>query len=299
MNEAKQPQAEDSPAPNRDGIVSKAPSTKSKVFSRYQLPSDRTPFSTHFDILSRFVTQSRYGAEAIGAEKVEGEGIPIQAAQMNVKFLTSVNLLKFDSKGLYLPSPETIRFINAKTVSDDRARPLLRSLIRPTWFAEIAVSVLRMRPIVTDDALIGELALAAETNKEKKGPALRVLVEYLVWSGVLSRDERGLAIGEADAETPGVATPGSEAPVSSDSPSGIGPARRSGVSPPGPSEAGAWHIVQTEDFFLKVRSDPEIVEDVREQLSFLSKKIQRIRAKAAPADSGTGSHGSTSPEPAS
>jgi hypothetical protein len=273
--------ATDAPDPNSTTVRTKSSSPRTKVFSRYPLPSDRTPFSTHFDILARFVTHSRNGNEPVAAEKVEGEGVPIQAAQMNVKFMTDIGLLKFDSKGLYLPSPEAIRFVNAKTVGDDRARPIIRALIQSAWFTEIASSVLRMRPVVTDDALIGELALAAETNKEKKGPALRVLVEYLVWSGILVRDERGLSLAENRLSTEATSDPKAGAPAAVASAPKAQGERLPGATPPSVAEAGAWHIVQTEDFFLKVRSDSEVIAEVGEQLVLLAKKIERLRTKAA------------------
>lgn len=269
-------------APPSPGPLPKAPAAKSKVFSKYQLPSDRTPFVTHFDILGRFVTQSRNGTEPVSADKVEGEGIPIQAAQMNVKFLTGLGLLKFESKGLYTPTPETIRFVNARTVDDDRARPILRSLVDRTWFAEIALGLLRTRPVVTDDALIGELALAAQTNREKKGPALRVLVEYLVWSGVIHRDERGLSQGDArsDAELPSDPVPSESASPPSIAGSKQGD-RYAGASDSLHGEGATWHIIQTEDYFLKVRSDLDVIEDVREQLALLTRKIERLRTRSS------------------
>lgn len=276
---------ETSPAP----APVRSPPPKVKVYSRYQLPSDRTPFSTHFDILARFVTHSRNGTEAIAAERVEGEGVPVQAAQMNVKFLTSIGLLKFDSKGLYVPTQETIRFVNAKTVEDDRARPILRALIETAWFAEIALGVLRTRPLVTDDALVGELALAAETNKEKKGPALRVLVEYLVWAGVLKRDERGLSKGEPGSDVqPAVMVPAWAGEPRAVSPPNASGERRGDLPTAFGSGGSDWHIVQTEDYFLKVRSDPDVIDDVRDQLQLLRKKVERKRTKApAPGESAT------------
>lgn len=254
---------------------------KTKIFTRYPLPSERTPFSTHFDILSRFVTHSRNGVEAISAERVEGSGVPVQAAQMNVKFFVSVGLLKFDSKGLYVPGPETVRFVNAKTVGEDRARPILRALIAGSWFADTAHSVLRTRAVVTDDDLVSELAIAAETNKEKKGLALRVLVEYLVWCGILLRDERGLSLAEGASATGPSADPNLVAPVAVASAPKAQGERLPGVTAPSVSDAGSWHIVQTEDFFLKVRSDPEVIAEVSEQLTLLSKKVERLRAKGA------------------
>lgn len=277
---------ESTSSPTTQGPSSSArpSSPKAKVFSRYPLPSERTPFTTHFDILNRFVAHSRNGQEPIKAEKVEGEGIPVQAAQMNVRFLEAVGLLRFDSKGLYLPASETVKFVNAKTVSDERARPILRAIIRSAWFSEIATNVLRTRPGLTDDELVGELALAAQTNKEKKGPALRVLVEYLVWSGIVARDNGALflaeaapalssAAGGASAPTPGVET--LTTPSTENRRAGPGNISR---------ESGAWHIVQTEDYFLKVRSDSEVVEELRDQLSLLTKKIERLRSRPTAPD---------------
>ena len=278
------PQAETTKAPAQNQQAQRPKAPKTKVFTRYPLPSERTPFLTHFDILSRFVTHSRNGVEAISAERVEGSGVPIQAAQMNVKFFVSVGLLKFDSKGLYVPGLETVRFVNAKTVSEDRARPILRALIQGSWFAEIAQGVLQTRAVVTDDDLVSELAIAAETNKEKKGPALRVLVEYLVWCGILNRDERGLSLAES---AHAMGTVGATTDLKAGAPAAVASApkaqgeRLPGASLPSVAEAGAWHIVQTEDFFLKVRSDPEVINEVGEQLSLLAKKVERLRAKAA------------------
>lgn len=253
---------------------------KTIVHSNYTLPSDRVPFSVHFEILSRFVTHSRNGQEAIAAERIEGGGVPKQAAQMNVKFLTSVGLLKFVSKGLYLPSQESIRFVNAKTVGDDRARPILREIVQPTWFAEIVTSVLRLRPVVTEEALIGELAMAAETNKERKGPALQVLVEYLLWSGILVKDEQGLRLADA-AVAPSTSASGTAAPAAQEVLPATTPHKVPGTSPPTSTEVGSWHIVQTEDYFLKVRSDLAVVQEVEDQLTLLTKKIQRLRSTAA------------------
>ena len=262
-------------------VSPKTIATRTRVHSKYILPSDRNPFPIHFEILRRFVTHTRSGAEPIPAERVEGEGIPVQAASMNVRFLTSIGLLKFDSKGLYLPSQEAIRFVNAKSVSDERARPILRDVLKPAWFTELAVSVLQSQPLMTEDQFVGELALAAETDKTRKEPALRVILEYLVYSGTLSRDERGLSLGQGSGPTPSADI-------------GFGAAGLSRVAIPGGpvgeqraanvgdriSEQSGWHVVQTEDYYLKVRSDPEVVAELTDQIDLLKKKIARIRSKS-------------------
>ncbi len=45
------------------------------------------------------------------------------------------------------------------------------------------------------------------------------------------------------------------------------------------SQASGWHTVQTEDLYLKVRSDPDVLADLRAYLDLLDKKIERLEAK--------------------
>ncbi len=40
-----------------------------------------------------------------------------------------------------------------------------------------------------------------------------------------------------------------------------------------------WHVIQTEDFYLKVRSDTDVLADLREHLNLLDKKVARLKAK--------------------
>jgi hypothetical protein len=271
-----QPGSAEPTLPVDAGTAQKTPVTRTRVHSKYTLPSDRHPFPVHFEILRRFVTHTRSGAEPIPAERVEGEGIPVQAASMNVRFLSSIGLLKFDSKGLYLPTPEAIRFVNAKSVGDDRARPILRDVLKSAWFSELAVTVLQTQPLMTEDQFIGELALAAETDKTRKEPSLRVILELLVYSGILSRDERGLSLGEGS----GPSSPSANgAGFSSLARAGPPSDTRSSVSPDRSTEQPGWHVVQTEDYYLKVRSDPAVIDELTDQIELMKRKIARLRAK--------------------
>lgn len=247
--------------------------SKSRVYSKYPLPSDRHPFSIHFEILRRFVAYGR--SQPVSADRVEGEGVPVQAASMNVRFMSSVGLLKFESKGLYSPTPETIRFVNARSVSDDRARPVMKGIIGGTWFAQSASEFIRAQPITTEDQLIGELALASETDKSKKAASLEVLVDYLVYSGIVLRGEKGLALGDA---FPGREAVNADLGGRSESElTRMAPAGTAGPSSPfgGASGASDWLVVQTEDFYLKVRSDPAAIEYVEDQLNLLRKKLSK------------------------
>jgi hypothetical protein len=174
-------------------------------------------------------------------------------------------------RGLYVPTQDAIQFINAKTVSDEKARPILASLVSKTWFGELAQSLFATQPIMSEDQFLGELALAAEADKAKEQLALRTILEYLVYSGMVIRDERGLSLGST------TRSPMPEEPS-------IDAVRQIGAFPADirtqertPMEPSSWHIVQTEDFYVKVKSDLDIVDDLIAHLETLKKKIQRLK----------------------
>lgn len=247
------------------------------VLRRYVLPSNRHAFGVHFDLLRRFTTLTRSGTEGVPAAAVEGEGIPLQAGSMNVRFLRSIGLLLPTERGKYVPTPEAMRFINARSVSDAKARPILRALLSSSWFAEVAKNVLGAVPGMSEEQFLGELALVAQTDKSKEEPALRVIVEFLVYSGIVTRDERGLVLTEGG--LPGESnTLGSAEGSSVRSSTGLPEPRTIGIDRPTP-ESGGWHVLQTEDFYLKIRSDLDAVQDLTDHIETLKRKIKRLNER--------------------
>src|SRR3990172_9510556 len=121
-----------------DAIDTEERRKRTRVHSKYILPSNRHSFLAHFDILKRFVNLTRSGVDGVEASKVEREGVPVQAASMNVRFMRSIGLLTPSERGKYVPTQEAIRFVNARSVGDDRARPIMNALISGSWFAELA-----------------------------------------------------------------------------------------------------------------------------------------------------------------
>ena len=252
---------------NASGIPKK---TKYRVPAAEILPSDRFSFQVHLDVMKRFVTLSHNGNQPLDASRVEGERVPTQGASLNVRFLKSVGLLNTTDRGQYLPTQDGIRFVTARTVSDDRARPILATLIERTWIASTARSVLISTSSTKDEILLGELAMAAQTDKTKKESALQVLVDYLLFSGIVRRTADGLTL------------------VSS--PDGSGDAEKSSAesdvalkgSLPEPLTEQAvkgWHVIQTEDFMLRIRSSAEAVDDLTEHLQTLRRKIERLHGR--------------------
>ncbi|MEE9174257.1 MAG: hypothetical protein V3U30_04705 [Thermoplasmata archaeon] len=199
--------------------------------------------------------------EPVQAWKVEGEGIPVGAASTNVRFMRDIGLLTVKGRGQYLPTPEAIRFMNAKSVSDDSARPILRGLLANMWFTEQVESLLSHRGFMSEDQLVGELALAAETDKGKKGPALNVVLEYLLYAGILRQGEEGLSL-VSEASVEGVGGPIREGAKDLSSNFTI---RRN------------WNTFETDDFQLRIRLVPSALEELTDYLSLVKKKIDRMQ----------------------
>jgi hypothetical protein len=247
---------------------------KPRVPAAEILPSDRFPFPVHLDILKRFSTLSHNGTQALDATRVEGEGVPGQSAALNVRFLKSIGLLTSADRGQYMPTPETIRFVTARSVNDQRARPILAALLEPTWIVTTARNILSPTRATKEDVLLGELAIAAQTDKGKKEPALRVLIEYLLFSGIIRREENGLVIatsppeGGAGASSHATFQPGAE-----DRPTILSAGYAS------EQVAKGWHVIQTEDFFLRIRSSVEALDDLSEHLKTVRRKVERLKDK--------------------
>ena len=263
----------------------KRPILRPRTRSKYPLPSERFPFETHLEVLQQFVARTKQGTEAVGAGDIEGGTIPKQSAALNVKFLLSVDLLKQDEKTRtkYVPTPAAVNFVRTKIVNEERARPILRSVVQVSWFGEFAKDWFSVRPVTKENDFVQELALHAQvSDAEKKGLALRTIVTYLTYSGLVSKDEEGnllwgaaplstASVGLAPAVVPPHAPKDQRLPIS-DAASSDGPAD--------------WQTVQTDDFYLKVRSDPEVLADLRAHIDLLEKKVVRLRGRSFPSAQG-------------
>lgn len=253
------------------------------VFSAYVLPSDRYPFPVHLEILKRYVTLAR--TTPLPAEKVEGPGIPKQSAGMNVRFMGNIGLLKSEKRGEYSPAEQTIAFIYARTADENKAKAILRQILQDKWFAQAALKHLMINPITTREQLLNGLALVAQTDRQVKGPSLEVLVDYLVYAGIITEDEQGIRAGmpfqigtpqSSDAlssvvgPAPAVAAPGETSSIASETKSLIEPATSDG-----------WQVIQTEDYSVKVRSDLDVIADLRDAIDLLEKKARRVKEKRA------------------
>ena len=245
---------------------------RTKAPSKYDLPSERFIFPTHFEVLRRFITATSNGKEPVPAAKVEGTGVPVQAAVLNAKFLTSIGLLEKTGAGVFRPTPVAIQLVMSKSVSDEKARPILRTQIENSWFAEVVTLGLGGKSPMSEEELLGELAVAAQTPFDKKKGALGILLDYLLFAGIVTKNENGIVLGS------GVNLSTSTAPGHAGVSGPTFDAGRAAVRAPlvVPADTPGWETLQTTDFVLHIRANKAAVDDLRQYLILLEKKIERI-----------------------
>lgn len=259
--------AEDASVSGKRGIV------RPRVRSRFPIPSERFPFQTHFEVLRQFVVRTKHGAEPVGAASIEGGTVPKQAASLNVPFLTGIGLLA-EVKGKYVPTEAADRFVTTLNVSEDRARGVLRPVVEGSWFGQFARDWFAIHAVTPEDEFVRELALYADlSDLRKKERSLKLLVAYLTYTQAVAKDNDGNL-------TSGSAAPSSAPPlVVTTAPPASPRDPRSGPSVTPPEGPVDWHTIQTDDFYVKVRSDPDALADLRDHLDLLEKKIGRLRSR--------------------
>jgi hypothetical protein len=265
------------PGPALDESASgKNPDRDRSTLSTRPLPSGEFPIGTHFDILRRFMSVSRNGAEPVEPATVEGHGIPSRSVELNTAFLCHVGLLVEERTGRFKPTPVAMQFINTQIADEGRGRRLLRSLIEKTWFGKAARSLLGTDPALSsrDKDVMVALAASAQLPAGEGEGALHVLMDYLAYAGIIDRTDRGLL--------PPSGKSNRTVPASSDRHLRV-PARpstkrlESEDAPPvtdHPHEIADWEVIQTSEFYLRIQPNPAAVKRFRKQLDLLDQKLK-------------------------
>ena len=228
----------------------------------HPLPSDRFPLGVHFEVLRRFMSVSRNGAEPVAAVAVEGGDIASGAAQLNVAFLADAGFLIEEAPGRFKPTPVAMQLINTQAVDEERGRRLLRSLVAKLWFARAATALRRTNPSAGASEVRRRLIDEASARTAADRRSVGVLLQYLSYAGLVEP-----------------AAPGSRAPASpppsgpTENPPGspLPSARRARAAPQDPS---GWKIVRTDDFELRVRPGRDAVRRLRRHLDLLEEDLE-------------------------
>jgi hypothetical protein len=162
--------------------VKRSPPTKT-------LPSDRLAFEKQAATLRAFaVVYEANGNKPVSNEEA-GKIINMSGNTVVVTngFFTDMRLLlRPKETTAFVPSPETQAYYKAFEWDAKTAGEKLKPVFEKTWFSEALVPRLKFRPYDEGEALT-VLAEACSAAKEYE-PRLRVLLDFMVFAGVVARD---------------------------------------------------------------------------------------------------------------
>jgi hypothetical protein len=172
---------------------------------KHPLPSYEISFEKHFEIIKAYVELSKEGKELVSWKDFEGlVSMSSKYISANNKFFESIGLIKASEKvkRKYYPTQEAIEFSKAKVWDEEKAKAILRELIKNSWFWKSAKQLLNVRNgKCSKDELIKKLGIDSGADK-KHYPSLNVLIEYLMYVDLIGEKNGVISHGKFGREQP-------------------------------------------------------------------------------------------------
>ncbi|GMV24390.1 MAG: hypothetical protein AMXMBFR58_04210 [Phycisphaerae bacterium] len=173
------------------------------------LPTDRIRFEKQLDVLRAYASASGIEGKAVSNSDVAGiVQLTESTVSLGNNFWSDIGLL-IRADGGYVPAPEVQAFQKAAEFGSEPAVAALKlgPLLSRSWFYTRLRPKISFRTLTEDEAIL-ELAEEAGAQLSHK-PQLRVLLDYLAWSGLIVRDNNAIKLAKPSQES-GDSTPSGE-----------------------------------------------------------------------------------------
>jgi hypothetical protein len=109
----------------------------------------------------------------------------------NNRFLMDSEILSSPKYGYYIPTENAVRFAREAAWDEVGAKVHLRKIVADSWYGQIASQNFALRPTLTRAELKRALAIKAGAS-EGDSTALDFLIDFMIFTGLVAEDERGL-----------------------------------------------------------------------------------------------------------
>ncbi|HEY0766202.1 MAG TPA: hypothetical protein VGD61_27720 [Pyrinomonadaceae bacterium] len=186
--------------------VDKPARTRAKP--NYSLPTQRLTCENQFNLLRAYAAVSGPSKKPVKIDEVvEVSKLGNTTISLANAFLVEAGLLLKTDAG-FMPSESVRAFALAYEWGPDTAAQKLAPTIRSTWFAERVIPKLSMGR-VPEKELFDDLAMASAVGPEFK-PRIKLLIDFLVETGIAEREGDFLKKGSMLAATAAVVAPVSD-----------------------------------------------------------------------------------------
>jgi hypothetical protein len=120
----------------------------------------------------------------------------------NNTFLAESAIITSPKYGYYLPSEEAVRYAREAAWDEEKAKSHLRKLVSRCWYGQVAIQNFTLRSTLTRDEFKRSLAIKCGAT-EGDSNALERLIDFIIYTGLVTENEQGLLTkGNLD-EVPG------------------------------------------------------------------------------------------------
>ena len=183
--------------------------TKIRSTLKYPLPDSRISFDKHLEIIKAYVVVSKNGQESVTYKSFKNVvDFHPNVISGNNEFFENIGLIREveGQRGKYIPTEKAINLFNAlKWKKEEEVKSFLKEVLSPSWFWNLTKQVLDVNVSATRTELRDKLGYESNADPKKHNPSLNVLIDYLLYAGLIKEDEEGKLIytnPEVHNETP-------------------------------------------------------------------------------------------------
>jgi hypothetical protein len=150
-------------------------------------------------IIKGYAVASNGGENPINYKDVASvAGVNPTVVSSNNRFLSESGILESPRYGYYIPTERAVRFAREAAWDEASAKIHLRAVAATCWYGQVALQNLSLRPTLKREELRKALAIKCGAT-EGDAEALASLIDFLVYTGLVSSDENGtLARGTSE-----------------------------------------------------------------------------------------------------
>jgi hypothetical protein len=142
-------------------------------------------------IIKGYAVASNGGENQVNYKDVASvAGMAPTVVSGNNSFLEESGMLMSPKYGYYVPTEEAVRFAREAAWDEVGAKAHLRKLVAKSWYGQVTIQNLALRPNLTREELRKSLAIKCGAT-EADGNALGILTDFMLYTNLVVSDDGG------------------------------------------------------------------------------------------------------------
>jgi len=159
---------------------------------KYSLPRADMSLENEIAALKGLVQFSNKGEKPVKYNEIKIPNIHPTRVSAELKFFTSIGLAERKERGIYVPTKKAIEFVNTLNWKEEDAKQIIRDVFSESWFGDLVIKMLSIGKEVSLSDIVGELGKTVEGDPKRDEKAIKRLVEWLEYAGIIKVDENGI-----------------------------------------------------------------------------------------------------------